>query len=222
MSIRETPFICNEYYHIYNRGVNKMEIFINNKDYNRFLKLLYVINNTALIKFSDIETCPGKAWTFEREETLVDIGAFCLMPNHFHLLLKEKREGGITIFLHRLSTSYSLYFNKKNERTGALFQGKFKSEHIKNDAHLKYLFSYIHLNPIKLIQNDWKETGIMDINGSLEYLSRYKYSSYLDFIEEQRYESKILNISAFPDYFSTAELFKKEIFEWLTYNKNEQ
>lgn len=222
MSIRTIPFACDEYYHIYNRGTNKMKIFIDHNDYNHFLKLLYAINNTAPIKFSDIETSPGKAWTFKREDTLVEIGAFCLMYNHFHLLLKEKIEGGITMFLHRLATSYSIYFNKKYKHSGSVFQGKFKSKHLKSDYQLKYLFSYIHLNPVKLIQKDWKETGINDIQKTQEFLSRYKNSSYLDFIEKERNESKILNKLAFPDYFSTTELFKKEIFEWLNYKNDEK
>jgi putative transposase len=218
MSIRATPFVCDEYYHIYNRGVNKMKIFIDYNDYDRFLKLLYSINNTTLTKFSDIETIPGKAWTFERDETLVDIGAFCLMPNHFHLLLKEKTKTGITIFLHRLATSYSTYFNKKYKRNGSVFQGKFKSEHIKNNRYLKYLFSYIHLNPIKLVQRDWKEKGINNLNKTKQYLNKYKYSSYFDYKNGKRNESKILNSLVFPNYFPTKEKFEEEIFEWLIYN----
>jgi len=222
MSYRATPFVSNEYYHIYNRGVNKMEIFSNEYDYNRFLKLLYSINSKTLKKFSDIETRPGKAWEYERGETLVDIGSFCLMPNHFHLIVKEKIEGGITIFVHRLLTSYSTYFNIKYKHSGAVFQGKFKAEHISNDRYFKYLFSYVHLNPVKLVQSDWKESGIKNINNVLEYLLKYRYSSYLDFLGENRDESKILERSAFPEYFSNSESFNKEILEWLSYNIDEK
>lgn len=221
MSIRSTPLVSGEYYHIYNRGVNKMKIFTDFYDYDRFLKLLYVINNKTMKKFSDIETSPGKAWTFEKDEALVDIGLYCLMPNHFHLILKEKETGGITIFMHRLATAYSMYFNKKNQHSGSLFQGKFKSSHINNDRYFKYLFSYIHLNPVKLIQKDWKEVGVKNINKTKKYLLKYKYSSYLDFIGGKRNESKILNTSVFPNYFPSSKLFEKEIFEWLDYNENE-
>ncbi|ETB64075.1 TPA: hypothetical protein DIC38_00855 [Candidatus Nomurabacteria bacterium] len=216
MSIRPIKFAPNENYHIYNRGVNKMNIFIDHNDYDRFMKLMYVSNSTTNKKFTDIETSPGKAWTLEKDSDLVDIVSYCLMPNHFHFILREKIENGISIFMHRLSTSYSMYFNKKYDRNGALFQGKFKSEHINNDNYFKYLFSYIHLNPIKLIQKDWKEIGIKNIDVAQKYLLKYPYSSFLDIIEKiNRIESKIINKLSIPNYFGSPENFKKEIFDWL-------
>jgi len=193
-----------------------MEIFNDNFDYQRFQKLLYLVNSKQTLKFSDIETSPSPVWTRERGETLVDIGAYCLMPNHFHLLIKSKDEKDTAMFLQRLLGSHSKYFNTKNDRDGSLFQGKSKAKHITNNEQLKYLFSYIHLNPVKLIQNDWKEIGIKNLEKSKEYLNNYKHSSYLDFIEN-RPESTILNIKVFPEYFSTPEIFKNEIFEWLSF-----
>src|SRR3989338_5483185 len=100
------------------------------------------------------------------------------MPNHFHLLLKEIEMGGISQFMGKLSTAYSMYFNKKYERTGSLFEGRFKSSRIANDNYLHYLFAYIHLNPIKLIEPMWKEKGINDFARAKEFLGRYNYSSY--------------------------------------------
>lgn len=195
-----------------------MEIFNDDFDYKRFQKLLYLVNSKQTLKFSDIETSksiPCRTWTQERGETLVDIGAYCLMPNHFHILIRSKDEKDTALFLQRLLTSHSKYFNKKNTRDGSLFQGKSKAKHIVNNEYLKYLFSYIHLNPIKLIQKDWKEVGIKDIDKAKMYLNDYKYSSYLDFIGD-RPESIILNTSVFPEYFSIPEIFKKDIFEWLS------
>ena len=86
------------------------------------------------------------------------------MPNHFHILVKEKIENGISKFMGKLTTGYSMYFNKRYDRTGSLFQGVFKSVHADSDEYLKYLFAYIHLNPIKLINPEWKENGIKDKN----------------------------------------------------------
>ena len=103
------------------------------------------------------------------------------------------------------------------EEVGGLFEGKFKSQHIDTDRYLKYIFSYIHLNPIKLIQKDWKEKGIRNIKEVVYYLSKYPYSSYLDFIGEKRIQNKILNLESFPKYFPDDKSFLKEIFEWLTY-----
>lgn len=222
---RLIKFTPGEYFHIYNRGTNKMEIFNNHFDYARFQKLLYIVNSKQTVKYSDIESkqeSPCRTWTQERGETLVDIGAYCLMPNHFHLLIRSKNEKDTGIFLQRLLTSHSKYFNIKNNRSGSLFQGKSKAQHIVGDNYLKYIFSYIHLNIVKLIQKDWREVGIADENKTKEYLVEYKYSSYFDFLKENnREESKILNRVVFPDYFSSPELFQKEIFEWLNYNNDE-
>ncbi len=202
-----------------------MEIFSDNFDRERFQNLLYLVNSKQTVKYSDLESKKFNSemvWLLERGETLVNIGAYSLMPNHFHLLIQSKNEKDTAIFIKRLLISHSKYFNKKYDRSGSLFQGKSKSQHITNDRYLKYIFSYIHLNIIKLIQKDWKETGISDINIALEYLSKYKYSSYLDFSEIERIESKILEKTAFPNYYLSSDSFKKEIFEWLNYNTNEK
>ena len=87
----------------------------------------------------------------DRGETLVDIGIYCLVPNHFHLLIKEKTENGISEFVKKVATGYSMYFNKKYERTGSLFEGPFKAKRIDTDEYLKYIFSYIHLNRKQII-----------------------------------------------------------------------
>lgn len=222
---RLIKFTPGEYFHIYNRGTNKMKIFNDNFDYARFQRLLYLVNSKQTLKYSDIEIndqIPCPTWEQERGETLVDIGTYCLMPNHFHLLIKSKNEKDVSTFLQRLLTSHSKYFNVKNNRTGSLFQGKSKTKHVLGDNYLKYIFSYIHLNPIKLIQKDWKEIGITNIEKTKEYLEKYKYSSYNDFLKEQsRKELKILNKPAFPNYFPSFESFEKETFEWINYNKNE-
>ena len=153
-----------------------------------------------------------------RGEPLVAVGAWCLMPNHFHLLIKEITEGGLSKFLSKLQTGYSMYFNMKNDRSGALFQGTFKAEHVDNDEYLKYLYSYIHLNPIKLIQSDWREKGIEDIGRAKKFLENYASSSYLDFLETNRKQKIILNREMFPKYFNNALDFQKNIFDWLDFN----
>lgn len=212
---RKIKFSEGEYYHIYNRGVEKREIFMEKSDYSRFILLLYYAN---LFKPVNIRSVINQGFpSVNREETLVDIGIWCLMPNHFHLLIKEKSDGGLSKFLSKLQTGYSMYFNKKNDRSGALFQGSFKAEHIDSDEYLKYIYSYIHLNPVKLIQSDWKERGISDIEKTKEFLNNYKYSSYPDYLNLNRRENKILNKEAFPEYFDSADIFKEEISDWLNF-----
>ena len=115
----------------------------------------------------------------------------------------------------KLCTSYSKYFNKKYNRTGKLFEDKFKSVHINTENQAKYLFSYIHLNPVKLIYGDWKKEGIKNINECIKYLDEYKWSSYRDFVGIVRSENKIIDEDFPLKYFLVKESFKKEIFEWL-------
>lgn len=218
---RSIQFAPGEYFHVYNRGTNKMEIFLSDYDYSRFQKLLYLANSKETAKFSDLSPkSPYPVWTIGRGETLVDIGAYCLMPNHFHILIRSKNEKDTSLFLQRLLLGYSKYFNKKNERSGTLFQGKSKAEHIKKDTYLKYIYTYIHLNIIKLIQNDWKEVGIKNMEKAKEYLKNYKYSSFMDYSGINRPEEKILNKEAFPDYFQTPKQFGNEVFEFLNYDEN--
>jgi len=218
MSIRKVKLVPGEYYHIYNRGNSKQKIFIDKEDYLRFIGLLYACNQKGNLKVNNLNKSQT-LYDIEREKILVNIGAYCLMPNHFHILITEFEDDNISNFMQKLTTSYSMYYNKKYKRTGSLFEGKFKSQHAGTDRYLKYLFSYIHLNPIKLIQKDWKEKGIKNRKEAIDYLNKYTYSSYLDFIGEERIQNKILNIESFPEYFPNKTFFLKEIFEWLNYNK---
>lgn len=214
MSIRKISFAQDEYYHLYNRGNSKQKIFLDKGDYLHFLKLLYLCNSKRNFVTRDILE---NAYDFDRIDTFVYIGAFCLMPNHFHILIKEKEEGGISKFMQKLSTAYAMYFNTVNKRTGSLFEGKFKAEHLDTDKYLKYIFSYIHLNPMKLIDKDWKENGIKNIKETKKYLANYKYSSYGEYMGEQRFQSKILSREKFPNYFPDKNKFENEIIDWITY-----
>ena len=212
---RKITFSEGEYYHIYNRGVEKRDIFSEPKDWRRFHRMLYVANGTKPVVYKTIQGYPLDK--IERGEQLVAIGAYCLMPNHFHLLVKEISEGGISKFMEKLGTGYSMYFNKKYKRTGFLFQGNFKAEHVDSDEYLKYLFAYIHLNPVKLIEPTWKETGIREKKKAEEYLGRYLHSSYSDYMGKDREEKMILTKKEFPGYFTDPRDFSEYISDWLNY-----
>ncbi len=223
---RKIVLSVGEFYHIYNRGVDKKVIFCDSVDYERFVFLLFLANGVTPVNIRDLRKVRkdlDKGSTFvdiERGETLVNIGAYCLMPNHFHLLINEKIDGGITKFLHKLTTGYTMYFNKKYDRVGPLLQGTFKAEHANSDEYLKYLFSYIHLNPIKLIDPLWKEAGIGDLESAQAFLNDYNYSSYLDYSSDfNRKVSVLLDKAAFPEYFSSIEEFMSNIKEWIIFNQ---
>ena len=190
---------------------------MNKKDYRRFIHLLFVCNSKSTIHLSDhSEKSSDEIFKINREKTLVDIGAYCLIPNHFHLLLKEKEGGNISLFMQKLMTAYAMYFNKKYERTGSLFESKFRAQHTNKDNYLKYLFSYIHLNPIKLINSKWKEDNIKNTAEIKKHLHQYEYSSYLDYMKKNRIQKIILNTEAFPGYFPSKKDFEEEIFDWIS------
>ena len=222
-------FEDGEYYHLYSRGNNKREIFFNDQDKDRFIKLLYLCNSIKGINFrDDIVNQNIDAWDFDRGKPIVSIGAWVLMSNHIHIYIKclefspkspksDLGENGITLFIRKVLTSYVKYINKKYDRTGGLFEGTFKSKHIDNDEYAKYNFSYMHLNPVKLIDSGWKESGIKDKKKTLDFLDKYKWSSYQDYRGKKRPENKIISPEDFPDYFSDPKVFDEEIFDWLSF-----
>ena len=222
---RNIAFAENEYYHLYNRGVDKRTVFENESDYRRFALLLYLCNGKTPLRFEEFPDWKGsttsqliKAVFGEAtDKPIVAIGAYCLMPNHYHLLVREITENGISTFMHKLSTAYTMYFNLNRRRTGALFQGRFKATHADTDEYLKYLFSYIHLNPVKLIEPDWKEHGIKNPSKAEDYLASFPYSSHMDYLGNKREFSKILNRPAFPDYFPKKGSFSHCVNDWLNY-----
>ena len=218
---RKVAFVQGEYYHVYNRGIEKRITFSDIIDYKRFVLLLKILNTTENIVVRDLfkNKTYNEIISKKIDDPIVAIGAYCLMPNHFHLLIKETRENGITEFMQKLSTAYSMYFNIKHHRKGTLFEGPFKAEHANEDRYLKYLISYIHLNPVKLIDSKWKERGLRDYSKTKKYLDNYEFSSYFDYTGIKRPQNKILNMKEFPKYFGTIKDFDKEIFEWLSYGK---
>ncbi|PIT88996.1 MAG: hypothetical protein COU27_02690 [Candidatus Levybacteria bacterium CG10_big_fil_rev_8_21_14_0_10_36_7] len=119
--------------------------------------------------------------------------------------------------MRKMSTSYVKYFNKKHEHTGGLFESNFKSNLVGTDEYAKYLFSYIHLNPVKVIDPEWKEKGIKNVQKAKDFLKNYRWSSYQDYIGINREQRKILTTKDFPEYFTDVKVFKKEIFEWLLF-----
>ena len=213
MGIRPIPLLHGEYYHIYSRGSDKRKIFHDSADYERFQKLLYLANSDKSFRFETIKD----VYEVRRGERLVSIGAYCPMPNHLHILIKQNSENGISKFMQKFLTAYSMYYNIKYERTGSLLEGKFKVEHLENDTYLKYIFSYIHLNPVKLIYPNWKENGLSNKKRVLDFLNKYTYSSFLDYTGISRPENTILNRKEFPNYFPSIKRFENEILDWFNY-----
>lgn len=173
-----------EIYHVYNRGVDRRNIFQEKKDYERFLNGLSAFNTSssrtnALEKMRSLQRLqpvPG--------DRLVNILAFCLMPNHFHLLLEQCVDDGMSKFLHKLTMSHALYFNLHYERKGALFEPKFRAKHIDDEAYYSQISKYIHLNPLDLFRNsDHKKACVSLLDYPWSSLSIYigkKQTNFLD------------------------------------------
>ncbi len=150
----------NGYYHVYNRGVEKRIIFNDSQDYKVFLKYLKEYLSPPPDPLKNKEPFTLQGYTFQgiphqhkNFYEKVDLIAYCLMPNHFHLELHQKNKRGIQNFMQALLTRYSMYFNKKYERVGSLFQGTYKAAIIENENYLLHLSRYTHLNPSELTEN---------------------------------------------------------------------
>lgn len=148
--MRKVPFVVGQFYHIYNRGVDKRNIFSDGQDAERFLESMKEFNveepigSLYEIKYERKFGRPTSKKS--KKEKLVNIVCYCINPNHFHFILEEVIEGGISEFLKRLGGGYTKYFNKRNKRSGSLFQGRFKSAHIDTNTYLLHVSAYVNLN----------------------------------------------------------------------------
>src|SRR3989338_4511263 len=144
--MRKQPLLTDEYYHIYNRGVDKRDIFASKKDVDRFVESIREFNRveviTSLSNLRKTNQIAPKALS----EPLVAFVAHCLNPNHFHFVLKQLVDGGIAKFMQKLQAGYTSYFNVKNSRTGALFQGTFKSQLMNNENYFNKIIGYVNKN----------------------------------------------------------------------------
>lgn len=175
---RKISFSIDEWYHCFNRGVEKRTVFENEFDANRFLMSLYLANGTKPISLhNDNKPELAKVFTSDRGKPIVAIGAYCLMPNHFHLLLKEIMEGGIATFMQKMGTAYTMYFNAKYERVGNLFMKPFRARHVADDRYFQYVLQYIHCNPAELYEPEWKSGKVRNLRLMQKRLAEYPYSS---------------------------------------------
>ncbi len=145
MKRRET-ITKGEYYHVFNRGIEKRSIFLKKGDYERFINSLTLFNTDKPSWLVNDILEAGAGFFPTEVERLVGLVAYCVNPNHFHLLLKENQENGVATFMKKVCTGYAMYFNKKNERSGILFQGRFKSVHIDSNDLLLYISAYVNCN----------------------------------------------------------------------------
>lgn len=159
MPIRKTPFVNGEKYHLFNRGTEKRDIFMDLFDIKRFFLCMDLFNHSSPIK--SVWDLKGKPPP--NKDPLVSFICYCLNPNHFHFLLEQIKEGGISEFMKRIGAGYTCFFNGKYKRNGSLFQGSFKSVHIEDNTQLLHTSAYINLNNqfednhLELSKSSWEE-----------------------------------------------------------------
>jgi putative transposase len=194
MPIRKVQFTPEEFYHIFNRGNARQEIFHTDKDRYRFLQAMYLANTSnSVMGVGDLDRNKSGYTLLDIKklldkkdiayDPLVRICADVLMPNHFHFLVQEIKEGGTVEFMHRLGVSYGKYFTIKNDKPGSLFQGRFQAKHIETDEQLCYLLAYINvINPAQLAEPNLKENGIENFDRVWEFVNNYKWSSHFEYM----------------------------------------
>lgn len=181
MPYRKEPLVAGEYYHLYNRGVEKRKIFIDRKDSLTFLSILqwYLREDSKRPILSRMPKESLKGY--------VSLYCYVLMPNHFHFLVRQERDEGITKLMHALGTAYVMYFNQRYKRVGSLFQGRFQAKLIKTDEYLLQLSKYIHRNPKEILKLQVA-------------LSKYQYSSYPDYLGKGK--GKLVDTELILSYYS--------------------
>lgn len=202
MPYRTLPFVNDHYYHIYNRGSEKKPIFQIKWDYKRFLKT---------IKYYQLEGPKPKLSKYlisqifkpDPNKKIVEVICYCLMPNHFHFLIKQTKEGGISEFMRKLSNSYTKYYNTKHNRVGPLLQGEFKAVLVKSDEQLLHLSRYIHLNPL--------------VSYVTKNLDLYPWSSYFEYIGDVK--DNICLTTPIKEFFKAPADYQKFVLDQAAYGK---
>jgi putative transposase len=204
-------------YHLLNRGVEKRKVFLNQKDYLRFIHNLYDFNSVENADQSYYRRRQLTDVARPSSEELVNVLCWSLLPNHPHIMAMEKFDGGISLFSKKIFGGYTKYFNKQNKRDGVLLQGRSKIILLTEDKHFLYLPFYVHLNPLDLFQPNWRENGIKDVKKAMQFLENYRWSNYRDIIKIGNGEfSKSSNKKLFFEMFNTNEKrYKKDLTEWL-------
>lgn len=231
-SIRITP-VTKEIYHVYNRGVEKRNVFCEKLDYIRFIHDLFEFNDRQAAPDFDRRYKPYKFHTSNvggetphisdenrlgvvrtrLREPVVEILAFCLMDNHYHLLIKQIVDSGIPLFMKKVNAGYTCAFNAKNERVGPLFQGVYKLKHVGKDEYLRHLVCYIHLNPLKFLKK-LDRNGKIDFEQMWEALGRYRWSSHLDYLGEDNFGS-VIEKKFILDLFGSVSDYKEFVRDWI-------
>lgn len=198
------------------RGVDKRKIFLDDKDRFRF------VHN--LLEFNNQDNVLNNTYFFENpspidirrqyRKPLVNVHAFCLMSNHYHLLISSRVENSIPKFMKKVNMGYSKYFNIKYSRVGALFEGRHKKILVKDEAHFIHLPYYIHLNPLDFVFPEWRNREIKDFKKAIDFINSYRWSSHLDYAGENNFPL-VTQRKFLMSFFESEKNYKSSIEKWV-------
>lgn len=208
--------MSGDFFHIVNRGVEERVIFYSDNDYLRFSHNLQDFNSEELARPYPIRRIRHRMSNKEDGNKIVDLLCWCLMPNHVHVFAREKIDAGASNFSKKIFGGYTKYINEIRKRKGVLFQGRSKIILVERDEHFFHLPYYIMANPVSLIEPNWREKGIADLEKVINFLENYRWSSFPDIIGKSNFP-EIIDKTLFYELFETSEeKFKKDFIEWLS------
>jgi len=221
-----------EFYHTYNRAVEKRKIFLENSDYLRGIHDIYEFNDEKasinmyrrIVGFTKHHSLlVGN--TKDARENLINMGVWCLMPNHYHFFSSPVKENSLFLFHKKFGGGFANFFNAKYKRSGVLFQGRYKKVLVDNDIQALQLICYIHANPLDLWKTNWKEKGLtnLEIQNALKFLEKeYRWSSHLDWWGIKNFPS-LIDIGFMNRFFKNPKEYQEFFTSWLKhYEKNIQ
>jgi len=176
--MRAEKLVSGQIYHVCNRSTEGISIFRGKDDAKRFLESLLLANTTSDMTIRAAVRTPRKKRNSRIPRPLVEVYALVLMPNHFHICVRQLVDNGISLWIQRACNSHARFYNLKNNRRGALFMGRFRAVPIESDQQLFYLLLYIHANPLDLVAPEWRSGKIKAWQKAIEYIETYPWSSY--------------------------------------------
>ncbi len=219
--LRKEKFAPGEYYHIYNRTLFNIPEFNDNKNCERLMQAFLLANSTQssqafqFLRDNQNAIIEDALKIAKNGEKLVDVICYVIMSDHYHLLLKEKIEGGITNFIHKCNISVAKYINIKTKRRGPLFESLFKSKHIATNNYLLHLSLYIHLNPLDfLVGKQWREHKIQNWDQIRNKLINYPYSNLKNFLNTNHEDKIISGTKIITDQFKDAKEYESFLRDW--------
>ncbi|MBU2219081.1 transposase [Patescibacteria group bacterium] len=221
--MRKTPFVSGEYYHIYSRTILNVPEFRDNRNAERLAQSFLIANSTEstrafqFLRNHEDATIEDAVEIAKTGEKLVDVLCYCIMPDHYHLLIKELKDNNISNFMRKCNISISKYVNIKNDRRGTLFESRFNSKHIDTNEYLLHLSLYIHLNPLDFISGrEWRENKLKDWPSAKKKLFDYPWSSLKSYINENdNYKDSIISgTEIIKDQFKDVKEYELFLQEW--------